>query len=143
MEMEPVTAQAGAICIVNDRVVLLTNKNSTRWVIPKGHLEPTDSDYWARAVAESWEEGGVKCSDTETPYCLGEFLYRKGGGKLCKVRVFLLKNVTLAEEWPEKKLRKRILVSPKEAAKMVKEPELATMLKELGTFLSTEKEELR
>tara|TARA_Y100000815_G_C12986355_1_gene366204 strand:+ start:143 stop:532 length:390 start_codon:yes stop_codon:yes gene_type:complete len=127
--MEKVVPQAGAICIVDGQVVLVTNKSGTRWVIPKGHMEPDDPDASFRAGQEAWEEAGVK-GELESD-CLGSFPYSKRGRDY-RVQVFLLKKCTLSESWPEAKMRKRVLVPPQRAADMVREPDLQRLLRGLG-----------
>lgn len=127
--MEKVIPQAGAICLIEGQVVLVTNKSGTRWVIPKGHVEPDDPDASFRAGQEAWEEAGVKGKlDTES---LGSFPYSKRGGNY-RVQVFLLKDCTLSENWPEARKRRRVLVSPERAADMVREPELKNILRALA-----------
>ena len=127
--MEKVIPQAGAICMVDGQVVLVTNKSGSRWVIPKGHLEPDDPDASFRAAQEAWEEAGVK-GELESD-CLGSFPYSKRGRDY-RVQVFLLKKCTLYESWPEAKMRKRVRVPPQRAADMVREPDLQRLLRGLG-----------
>lgn len=129
LPMEKVIPQAGAICMVGGQVVLVTNKSGTRWVIPKGHMEPDDPDAGFRAGQEAWEEAGVN-GELESDG-LGSFPYSKRGGDY-RVQVFLLKNCTLSDKWPEAKKRKRVLVAPARAAEMVREPELQKILRSLS-----------
>lgn len=115
--------------MVDGQVVLVTNKSGTRWVIPKGHMEPNDPSAGFRAGQEAWEEAGVNGKlDTEP---LGSFPYSKRGGDY-RVQVFLLRNCTVSDRWPEAKKRKRVLVSPQRAADMVREPALKSILRALG-----------
>jgi 8-oxo-dGTP pyrophosphatase MutT (NUDIX family) len=127
--MEKVIPQAGAICLVDGQVVLVTNKSGTRWVIPKGHMEPNDPDEGFRAVQEAWEEAGVNGElVTDSP---GSFPYSKRARDY-RVQVFLLRNCTLSDTWPESKMRKRVLVSPIRAAEMVREPDLQNLFRALA-----------
>lgn len=127
--MEKAIAQAGAVCVVEGQVVLVTNKSGTRWVIPKGHMEPDDPDAEFRAKQEAWEEAGV--IGVVVPGRLGTFPYFKKSRDY-SVQVFLIKDCRLAEKWPEAQKRKRVLVSPERAADMVREPELKTILRNLS-----------
>lgn len=111
-------------------MVLLSNKGHTRWVIPKGHFESNDSSLAERAQIESWEEGGLR-GTLRQHTALGNFSYSKGG-KEYLVAVFLLEDCYLEDDWPEVKLRKRILVSPKMAAELVQEPELKNLLRNVA-----------
>lgn len=108
--------------------MLLSNKSSTRWVIPKGHLEEGDSGSRQRAEIEAWEEGGLKGSVSESP--VGRFFYSKHG-RVYQVEVFLMSEPTLADEWPERSLRTRILVSQDRALEMVLEPGLKEIIGQL------------
>lgn len=123
--------QAGAICLVDGRVVILRNSNNTRWVIPKGTLETDDRDLEYRAVQEVWEEAGVRGSIRSEP--LGHFTYRKSCG-VCLVTVFLMIDCELAESWPESGFRRRLLRTPEEARDMVDEPGLKDILDQVGSF---------
>ena len=82
------------------------------------------------AEREAWEEAGVK--GKSKPVCLGIYSYYKGIDKKtllpCVVAVFPVKVRTIANDWPERKERKRRWVSLKKASKLVSEPELAALL---------------
>jgi hypothetical protein len=58
---------------------------------------------------------------------LGVYPYFKNG-RSYSVSVFVLADCSLAESWPEASLRERILVAPEQAAQMVAEPELKSIL---------------
>lgn len=124
--------QSAAVCVIKRQIVLITNKAGTRWVLPKGHLEPTDPTYGFRAEREAWEEAGVK--GELVPQAIGSYPYQKQGRDY-RVRVFLLNDCRLAEQWPEKEKRKRLLVTPSEAANLVREPELQVLLREFSLSL--------
>ena len=104
---------------------MVTNKKGSRWVIPKGHLEPEDDCPAERAETEAWEEAGVL--GLASRESVGSYLYRKKG-KLYRVRVFTLQDCRLKDDWPEVSERHRILVAPSEAATMVKEDGLREIL---------------
>lgn len=128
-----VRTQFGALCWRRRngkvQILLVTSKKSRRWIVPKGW--PQDGATPAEAaITEAWEEAGV--SGKAKTVCLGIFSYIKalpGDERLpCVVAVFPVKVTSLAPDWPEKRLRKRKWVSPKKAAALVQERELAGIL---------------
>jgi len=141
---EPRT-QYGALCWRDHgkglEVLLVTSRETGRWVIPKGwpirNLTPEES-----AAREAWEEAGVKGS--ATPECLGIYSYEKGVGRPagprvyhpCVVAVYPLAVRQLAKTWPEAKQRKRKWFTPKKAARKVDEPELQALLAALPGLLA-------
>ncbi|MCV6825238.1 NUDIX hydrolase [Halocynthiibacter sp. SDUM655004] len=129
-----IRTQFGAICyrVVNARVqvLLVTTRRSGRWIVPKGW--PMDGQTAGEAAAiEAWEEAGAKGKVKE--FCVGVYSYTKDpdtkAALPCIVALYPIKVKKLAKEYPERKSRKRKWVSPKKAAKLVKEPELAAILK--------------
>ncbi|HHI81755.1 MAG TPA: NUDIX hydrolase [Rhizobiales bacterium] len=110
-------------------VLLITARNSGRWIVPKGW--PMDGMTPAESAAqEAWEEAGVigKAQDR----CLGLFSYSKsvgGEGLPIVAMVYPVRVESLAGQYPEAGQRKRKWFSPKKAAKQVVEPELARILK--------------
>jgi 8-oxo-dGTP pyrophosphatase MutT (NUDIX family) len=68
-------------------VLLITSRKGTRWVLPKGIVEPelTPSE---SAAKEGLEEAGVKGEVLEKEF--GNYSYKKWGG-VCRVQVFLMK----------------------------------------------------
>ena len=129
-----VRTQFGALCwrVKNGtlQVLLITSRRSRRWIIPKGW--PMDQETPAGAAqTEAWEEAGVE--GKVSPVCLGIFSYHKelGPGETlpCVVAVFPVKAKSLSKDYPEKKDRRRKWFPQKKAAKLVDEPELATMIK--------------
>lgn len=126
--------QFGAICyrMINDhpQILLVTTRRSGRWIVPKGW--PMDGHTAGEAAAvEAWEEGGVlgKVKDT----CVGIYTYTKDpetqASLPCVVALYPLKVKKLSKDYPERKARKRKWVSTRKAASMVREPELAAILK--------------
>lgn len=129
-----VRTQFGALCwrVKNGalQVLLITSRRSRRWIIPKGW--PMDQETPAKAAkTEAWEEAGV--DGKVSPVCLGIFSYSKeldpGETLPCVVAVFPVKVKTLSKDYPEKSDRRRKWFTPKKAAKLVSEPELAVMLR--------------
>lgn len=130
----PVAMQVGAICCdpAARKVLLVTSRDTGRWVIPKGW--PMAGRSLSEAAAqEAWEEAGVRGRiDTRE---FGRFGYDKGQDSgfavPVEVRVFLLSVKTLHDDFPEAEERKRRWFSPAEAARMVIEPELKALLNSL------------
>jgi 8-oxo-dGTP pyrophosphatase MutT (NUDIX family) len=114
-------------------VLLVTSRQTKRWVIPKGWpidgLTPPQS-----AAREALEEAGVEGRIESKP--IGEFHYgkrRKDGTILpCNVEVFRMDVSTEHEDWHEKGQRVRQWMPAAEASRLVAEPELAALLRSLG-----------
>ena len=87
----------------NIEVLLITNKDRTRWGIPKGNFEPGMTPLES-AAKEAWEEGGAK-GRTLLPV-VGEYVYEKNGiGHL--VEVYVMVETKLSGKWPEMMRRRR------------------------------------
>ena len=129
-----VRTQFGALCWRKHRdevqVLLITSRRSKRWILPKGWPQdgatPADA-----AITEAWEEAGVR--GKVKPICLGIYSYSKERVSEpdlpCVVAVFPVKVSRLEKAYPERKERNRKWFSLKKAASLVKEPELASMLR--------------
>ena len=123
-----------ALCyrVVKDKpeFLMVTSRGTGRWIIPKGWpadgKTPTES-----ALKEAWEEAGVK--GRVTGPCLGLFSYLKrlpeGDGLPCVAMVYPVRVKALADDYPEKKQRKRRWMSAKKAAARVEDPELAQIIR--------------
>lgn len=125
--------QVGALCRdAQGRVLLITSRGTGRWVIPKGWTMPGLTHAEA-ALREAWEEAGVEGTIGSDP--VGEYRYEKGSRngrpKAVSVQVFAASVERLAEDWPEAKQRRRAWFTPAEAAGLVAEPDLQTMLRSL------------
>ena len=109
-------------------VLLVTSRETRRWIVPKGWPWPEVSDHEA-AAAEAWEEGGVR--GRILPDKLGTFSYdkRRDGILLTvDVVVYVLEVTEEEHTWPEMEERQRAWFSPAAAAKAVMEPELKALL---------------
>ena len=113
-------------------ILLVSSRKKRRWVIPKGIQEPELSAAES-AAKEAWEEAGARGEVDPSP--LGQYQYEKWGG-VCTVDVFPMRVSELVddEHWEESH-RDRKWVSPKAAAKLLKEPELRAMVERLGQSL--------
>lgn len=136
MIKRPARVQVAALCSKGNgsekRVLLITSRDTGRWILPKGW--PIDGlDAPRAAMQEAWEEAGVKGKVSQKP--IGHYTYEKsmdtGGVSLCDTSVFEVSVSELSEDFPEAQERTRKWVTPKEAANMVQEPELSAILKAL------------
>lgn len=113
------------------KVMLVTSRETQRWVIPKGWPWPKRSDHDA-AAGEAWEEAGVRGKILSE--LLGTFTYdKRDGGDLrrLEVSVFLLEVTEEADKWPEAHERRRQWFTVKEAAELVQEPGLKELLQKI------------
>ena len=129
--------QFGALCWRAGKsgaeVLLISSRETGRWVIPKGWPMKGRSGPEAAAI-EAWEEAGVKGQITLAK--LGQFTYekilrrdtKKQTVQLCIVEVFPLEVTTLAPEFPEQRQRRRKWFAPEAAARKVAEAELRALL---------------
>lgn len=130
----PVCTQVAALCWrkVGDRVevLLITSRDTGRWIIPKGWPMKGLSNA-AAARREAFEEAGVQGEVAPKP--LGQFSYVKvtdpGHGVPCGVVVFTIRVRQLRDRFPETDQRRRKWFSPERAALKVDEPELRALLR--------------
>jgi 8-oxo-dGTP pyrophosphatase MutT (NUDIX family) len=131
-DSEPGT-QCGALCWRKHRghvqVLLITSRETGRWVLPKGWPQ-SDMTAAGSAAAEAWEEAGVEGSVCEAP--LGLYSYDKvlkpGLLQPCIVTVFAMRVARLRAKFPEQHERRRKWFDAARAARKVAEPELRVML---------------
>lgn len=132
--------QYGALCWRMHRgrveVLLITSRDTGRWVIPKG-WPMADRREPETAAQEAWEEAGVTGDVAQEP--LGFYAYdktRKSKEALpCVVSVYLLRVEGLAKRFPERKERRRRWFEAGKAARLVAEPELQALLAGLDDAL--------
>jgi 8-oxo-dGTP pyrophosphatase MutT (NUDIX family) len=114
-------------------ILLVSSRETKRWVIPKGWPIPGLSPH-AAAALEAFEEAGIR-GDVDAS-ALGHFNYIKrrkdGTGKMCCVDVFALKVETQAQNWPEKDERTTRWFSQAAAAEAVEEPELKALIRKFA-----------
>ena len=130
-------SQFGALCWRMHRghveVLLITSRDTGRWIIPKGW--PIEGRSPANAAAqEAWEEAGVRGKVAET--ALGLYDYDKirtpKAALPCAVTVFPLRVKELADKFPERRERRRKWFPARKAARKVAEPELRALLEAIG-----------
>ena len=111
-------------------VLLVTSRETGRWVLPKGWpmKKRTPSEAAAR---EAFEEAGVHGEVHAEPE--GAYTYLKAFTESlafrCEVQVFLLRVTDEADDWPERAERTRRWFAPAEAAARVEEPELQALIR--------------
>ena len=114
-------------------VLLITSRDTGRWVLPKG-WPMAGLDPWEAAAVEALEEAGAEGAVTPAP--IGTYDYGKrlddGGVKPCRVTLYPLRVTRLRDQWKEADERERRWFDPKEAAKRVDEPDLGAMLRDLA-----------
>ena len=113
------------------RILLVTSRETKRWVIPKGWPWP-DCDDWIAAAEEAREEAGVE--GRVNADSIGSFVYQKlqsTGVRPVLVSVYLLEVMAELETWPEQAERRRAWFTPAAAAAAVTEPELQELLRSL------------
>jgi 8-oxo-dGTP pyrophosphatase MutT (NUDIX family) len=111
------------------RVLLITSRETRRWVIPKGWPMRNRTNAEA-AEREAFEEAGVKGAARE--HCIGLFTYEKvlGRGQSVPVvvQVYPLEAKSLLKNYPEIGQRKSAWFSRKKAARKVREPDLKALI---------------
>jgi uncharacterized protein len=118
-------------------VLLVTSRETARWVIPKGWPWP-DCEEWISAAEEAREEAGVLGRIHSAS--IGSYQYDKRqptGALAVHVTVFRLEVTEELGTWPECNQRKRSWFSLTEAAAVVEEPDLRNLIKELPNGAST------
>lgn len=114
-------------------VLLVTTRDSGRWVIPKGWpmLGKTPR---AAAAREALEEAGVVGKPGRRN--LGAYTYPKllksGVTVICRVTVFPLAVTEQKTQWREQDQRQTRWFSPVEAAEVVQEPGLSAIIRDFG-----------
>lgn len=128
--------QFGALCWRMHRgrveVLLVTSRDTGRWVIPKG-WPGKGLDAPSSAAREAWEEAGVEGEIGQEP--LGLYTYAKrrmpDAPLPCAVTVFPLRVARLADRFPERRERQRKWFRAEKAARKVVEVELREILTRL------------
>lgn len=132
--------QVAALCYRRSprvELLLVTSRDTGRWVTPKGWPMKDRPDY-AAAATEAFEEAGVDGIIGET--AIGSYDYDKtkksGDAKPVSADVFPLEIITVRDEWPEKGQRTRGWFTPEEAAAAVDEEDLADLIRAFGQTLT-------
>ena len=114
------------------QVLLVTSARSSRWTIPKGRVVPGLS-LAENAAKEAMEEAGVIGRIAARSAGSYRAVKRLGTGTtIIDVWVFLLDVRKTLEDWPEKRQRKIKWVSPASAARLLREPLLQRLCRQLA-----------
>jgi 8-oxo-dGTP pyrophosphatase MutT (NUDIX family) len=114
------------------RVLLLTSRETKRWVIPKGWPMKGRKPYEA-AEQEALEEAGVTGRAKKKP--IGTYTYfkrREAHFDVCRVDVYLLMVEKQLKTWREKGQREVQWFTLGEAAELVQEPGLIALLRNVA-----------
>lgn len=126
--------QVAALCYRRSRrelkILLITSRDTGRWVIPKGW--PMRNRTEAEAAArEAYEEAGLR-GEIKTS-SIGHYTYLKrldaGRSLPCLVRVFPLEARAMVKTYPETGQRRIKWFAQQKAAARVAEPELRTLIR--------------
>lgn len=110
-------------------VLVMTSRQTRRPVIPKGWRMKGRKDREAAAI-EAFQEAGVVGKPWKKP--AGKYLYWKrlpDRFALVRVHVYPLEVAEQAEDWPEKDEREFAWLTPLDAALLVDEPQLKSILR--------------
>lgn len=125
--------QYGALCWREAdghlEVLLITSRDTGRWIIPKGWPMPGLAPE-AAAAQEAWEEAGVE--GVVNPLCIGRYGYQKvlavEAQVPCAVAVYGIQVANLADSFPEANERQRQWFARQDAAGLVNEPDLGSLI---------------
>jgi len=111
-------------------ILLVSSRETKRWVIPKGWPMKGRKPH-AAAAQEALEEAGVIGKIDKT--AIGHFHYlkkmRNGAVILCRVNVYPLQVTRQRRDWPEREQRITRWFPLEQAADVVREPELARIIR--------------
>lgn len=116
------------------KILLITSRETRRWIIPKGNpisgLMPCEA-----AACEAEEEAGVRGAVSSSPLGFFRYLKRFSGGAslMVDVEVFPLAVNEELLDWKERAERERRWFMPEEAAEAVEEPDLRELILSFGT----------
>ena len=111
-------------------ILLVTSRETRRWVTPKGGRMPGLTDAEAAAI-EALEEAGVEGHVADRP--VGVFRYlkvlKRRAPRWCVVALYPLEVVTVHPSWKEQAERERLWMGQEQAAASVTEIELAEIIR--------------
>lgn len=113
-------------------VLLITSRETQRWIVPKGWPMKGRKDHES-AAREALEEAGIKGKIHKHP--IGAYTYQKrlvDRVEPCRVMVYRLDVEKQRQTWPEREQRRRRWFKLEEAASRVSEPGLASMIRNVG-----------
>lgn len=118
-------------------VMLVTSRETRRWIIPKGWPMAGVSPHNLAAL-EAMEEAGLLGKVCKKP--IGSYHYDKkrndGSVVSCKVDTFTFEVREQMPKWPEQDQRRTKWFAPQDAAEQVQEPELRELIKKFAKQFS-------
>ncbi|QPM91570.1 NUDIX hydrolase [Pseudooceanicola algae] len=138
----PPMFQVAALCYrgrgEDMEILVVTSRETRRWILPKGWPK-TGYDAADTALEEAWEEAGIKQRSMK-PIRIGRYHYDKrlDGGlpAATEVDVYAVEIDRLLDDYPEVGQRERRWVRPAEAARLVQEEELKTLLRQAPALVA-------
>lgn len=129
--------QVAALCYrqtgAGKQVLLITSRGTGRWIIPKG-WPIRGLDARQSAMREAWEEAGV-VSGRSDPTPIGAYSYDKrledGASLPVQTLVFPVAVEAIEDDFPEAHQRRRTWVSASDAAGLVDESGLKSILRSM------------
>ncbi len=121
----------------DSRIMLVTSRETGRWIVPKGWPGKKKTKPYDQAAREAYEEAGAVGRIAKKPF--GSYYYDKRlrkGTVTCLVDVYLLKVERELDDWPECKQRFRKWVTPTEAIELLDDVGLIDLLLR-SNFLSS------
>lgn len=107
---------------------LITSRNTGRWIVPKGTVEPNMTPA-ASAAKEALEEAGLLGETGPQP--LGEYFYSKFG-RVYRVEIYPFLVTRQLDEWDEKSFRKRQWVGTADALSRITETVVQDAIRQLA-----------
>ena len=117
------------------RVLLITSRETKRLIIPKGWPMKGHKDYRAAAIEAREEAGLVGRVHRKS---VGSYTYwkrRVGHFDYCRVKVFILEVTSQLIDWKEKGERHGVWLLVDDAAELVDDPGLVTIIRDLPSVL--------
>lgn len=114
------------------KLLLVSNRKQTRWILPKGQIEKHVPDSTI-ALTEAYEEAGIiGLIDTRLP---PEVVYYESSTGPVALHIYPMKIKTKLKKWPESHFRKRAMVDIKTALLMVRKQALADLISNFSSHL--------
>ena len=120
-------------------VLLVTSRDTGRWIIPKGNIDSGLTPAKA-ALKEAYEEAGVEGAIVgSVPVGFYTYFKRlKSGAHLdTSVEVFLVRAERQRKKWPEKKERSIAWLPIHEAVERIQEPSVVPLLERVAEIESS------
>jgi len=131
---QPPHLQVAALCWRRSgkglKILLITSRDTGRWVIPKGWPMRNRSDAEA-AAREAYEEAGLRGDVSDRSIGLYTYLKALATGRqiFCAVRVFPLEVNEMLHKYPETGQRRVKWFTPEKAAQKVLEADLKALIR--------------